>query len=91
MISLKWKHIGGLNPEIAVIYIFVSKNKVAISLNDSIDESGLRSYKIPQYLIGKQLYLWTTVQNNVIKIFFSGLSRAISANNPTSNNTNKDS
>ena len=35
--------------------------------------------------------MWITIQNDVIKIFFSGLSRAISANNPTINNTNKDS
>ena len=45
MIFLQWKHIGGLNPEIAVIYIFISKDKIVISLNDSIDESSLNLTK----------------------------------------------
>ena len=51
-------------------------------MNFLINEPNITSYKIPSYFQGKQLYLWITIQNNVIKIFFSGLSRAISATHP---------
>ena len=67
-------------------YIFVSKDKVVASINPLINEPSLKSYKIPSYFRGKQLYLWITIQNNVIKIFFSGLSKAISTTHPNLQN-----
>ena len=76
VISLFWE---GLT---ANFYILVSKDKVVASMNFLINEPNITSYKIPSYFQGKQLYLWITIQNNVIKIFFSGLSRAISATHP---------
>ena len=68
------------------IYIFVSKNKVVASINTIIDDPRLKSYTIPSYYRGKRLYLWITIQNNVINIFFSGLSRAISVKHPNLEN-----
>ena len=59
------------------VYIFVSKDKVVTSINPLIDESSLLSYNIPSYYKGKQLYLWITIQNEIIKINFSG-SRVLS-------------
>ena len=67
MIALHWESIS---PPIQLIYIFVSKDKVVASINPLINEPSLKSYKIPSYFKGKQLYLWITIQNNVIKIFF---------------------
>ena len=75
MISLRWE---GLSSN---INIFVSKDKVETSINPLIDESSLASYNIPSYYQGKQLYLWITIQNDLIKINFSG-SIAISGTHP---------
>ena len=69
------------------IYIFVSKDRVVVSENPLINEPSLKSYNIPSYFKGKYLYLWIRIQNNVIKINFSG-SRTISATRP--NIQNKD-
>ena len=66
MISLNWR---GLSDN---IYIFVSKDKVETSLNPIIDDPSLASYNIPSYYQGKQVYLWITIQNEIIKINFSG-------------------
>ena len=63
------------------IYIFVSKSSVVASENLLINEPSLKSYKIPSYFQGKQLYLWITIQNDLIQINFSG-SRAISVTHP---------
>ena len=63
------------------INIFVSKDKVVTSENPLIDEPSLKTYNIPSYYQGKQLYLWITIQNEIIKINFSG-SRAISGRHP---------
>ena len=63
------------------IYIYVSKDKVETSINPLIDESSLASYNIPSYYQGKQVYLWITIQNEIIKINFSG-SIAISGTHP---------
>ena len=76
VISIYWE---GLTDN---FYILVSKDKVVASINFLINEANITSYKIPSYFQGKQLYLWITIQNDVIKIFFSGLSRAISATHP---------
>ena len=62
------------------ILIFISKDKVVVSKNQLINEPSLASYRIPSYFRGKYVYLWITIQNNVINI--SGLSRAISATHP---------
>ena len=75
MISLRWE---GLSSN---INIFVSKDKVETSINPLIDESSLASYNIPSYYQGKQLYLWITIQNDLIQINFSG-SIAISGTHP---------
>ena len=75
MISLRWE---GLSSN---INIFVSKDKVETSINPLIDESSLASYNIPSYYQGKQLYRWITIQNDLIKINFSG-SIAISGTHP---------
>ena len=74
MIALHWDRIS---PPIQPIYIFVSKDKVVASKNPLINEPSLKSYKIPSYFQGKQLYLWITIQTDLIQINFSG-SRAIS-------------
>ena len=67
------------------IYIFVSKNKVVASINTIIDDPSLASYRIPSYYRGKQIYLWITIQNDLIIINFSG-SRAISVTHPNLEN-----
>ena len=79
MISLRWE---GLSSN---INIFVSKDKVETSINPLIDEASLASYNIPSYYQGKQLYLWITIQNDLIKINFSG-SIAISGTHPVLEN-----
>ena len=53
----------------------------------ALNESSLKSYNIPSYFKGKYLFLWIRIQNNVIKINFSG-SKTISATHP--NIQNKD-
>ena len=80
IISFQWE---GLTNN---FYILVSKDKVVASINYIIDDPSLTSYRIPSYYKEKQLYIWITIQNNVIKIFFSGLSRAISATHPNLRN-----
>ena len=72
MIALHWEG-GAIHP----IYIFVSKDKVVASRNPLINEPSLKSYQIPSYYQGKQLYLWITIQTDLILINFSG-TRAIS-------------
>ena len=67
------------------IYIFVSKDKVVASENPLINESSLKSYNIESYFQGKQLYLWITIQNDIIVIKFSG-SGAISVTHPNLEN-----
>ena len=74
IIALHWE--SG-SPPIHPIYIFVSKDKVVASRNLLINEPSLKSYNIPSYYIGKQVYLWITIQTDLIQINFSG-SRAIS-------------
>ena len=73
MIALHWE--SG-SPPIQPIYIFVSKDKVVASRNPLINEPSLKSYNIPSYYQGKQLYLWITIQADLIVINFSG-TRAI--------------
>ena len=73
IIALHWE--SG-SPPIHPIYIFVSKDKVVASRNLLINEPSLKSYNIPSYYIGKQLYLWITIQADLIVINFSG-TRAI--------------
>ena len=73
MIALHWDLVS---PPIQPIYIFVSKDKVVASRNPLINESSLKSYNIPSYYQGKQLYLWITIQADLIVINFSG-TRAI--------------
>ena len=91
MITLHWdKSDNGFNI-IQTIFIFVSKDKVVVSANPLIDEPSLKSFKIPSYFQGKQLYLWIIIENNVIKFFFSGLSTAISITHLQINNQNNDS
>ena len=75
MIILHWEGLSGN------INIFVSKDKVETSINPLIDESSLASYNIPSYYQGKQVYLWITIQNDLIQINFSG-SVAISGTHP---------
>ena len=75
IISLNWE---GLSDN---IYIFVSKDKVETSINPIIDDPSIASYNIPSYYQGKQVYLWITIQNEIIKINFSG-SIAISGTHP---------
>ena len=75
IISLHWDGISNN------IYIFVSKDKVEASINPLINEPSLKSYNIPSYYQGKQLYLWITIQNDLFVINFSG-SRAISGTHP---------
>ena len=72
IIALHWE-VDAIHP----IYIFVSKDKVVASRNLLINEPSLKSYNIPSYYIGKQVYLWITIQTDLIQINFSG-SRAIS-------------
>ena len=74
IIALHWE---ASSPPIQPIYIFVSKDKVVASRNPLINEPSLKSYNIPSYFQGKQLYLWITIQTDLIQINFSG-SRAIS-------------
>ena len=74
IIALHWE---SSSPPIHPIYIFVSKDKVVASRNLLINEPSLKSYNIPSYYIGKQVYLWITIQTDLIQINFSG-SRAIS-------------
>ena len=81
IITIHW--FGG----IPSIYIFISKDRLVVSKNLLINESSLKSYNIPSYFKGKYLYLWIRIQNNVIKINFSG-SKTISATHP--NIQNKD-
>ena len=73
MIALHWDLVS---PPIKPIYIFVSKDKVVASRNPLINEPSLKSYNIPSYYQGKQLYLWITIQADLIVINFSG-TRAI--------------
>ena len=75
IITMHW--VGG----IPSIYIFISKDRVVVSKNLLINEPSLKSYNIPSYFKGKYLYLWIRIQNNVIKINFSG-SKTISATHP---------
>ena len=75
IIALHWEGI------IHNIYIFVSKDKLVVSENPLIDEPSLKTYNIASYYRGKYLYLWITIQNEIIKINFSG-SRAISVTHP---------
>ena len=75
IISLYWEGISNN------IYIFVSKDKLVVSENPLIDEPSLKTYNIASYYRGKYLYLWITIQNEIIKINFSG-SRAISVTHP---------
>ena len=63
IIPLRWE---GLTDN---FYILVSKDKVVASINSIIDDPSLTSYRIPSYYKGKQLYIWITIQNNVIKFF----------------------
>ena len=81
IITIHW--FGG----IPSIYILISKDRLVVSKNLLINESSLKSYNIPSYFKGKYLYLWIRIQNNVIKINFSG-SKTISATHP--NIQNKD-
>ena len=74
IIALHWE---SSSPPIHPIYIFVSKDKVVASRNLLINEPSLKFYNIPSYYIGKQVYLWITIQTDLIQINFSG-SRAIS-------------
>ena len=80
MISLEWQG-RAIHP----IYIFVSKDKLVASENPLINESSLKSYNIESYFQGKQLYLWITIQNDIIVIKFSG-SGAISVTHPNLEN-----
>ena len=75
IITIHWD--GGIHS----IFIFVSKDKVVVSKNPLINEPSLKSYNIPSYFKGKHVYLWIRIQNNVIKINFSG-SKTISATHP---------
>ena len=75
IITIHWD--GGIHS----IFIFVSKDKVVVSENPLINEPSLKSYNIPSYFKGKHVYLWIRIQNNVIKINFSG-SKTISATHP---------
>ena len=68
MIALHWE--GGIH----LIYIFVSEDKLVVSENPLIDEPSLKEGYIPNYFKGKQLYFWIIIQNDIIKIFFSGHS-----------------
>ena len=81
IITLHWE--GG----IPSIHILISKDRVVVSKNLLINEPSLKSYNILSYFKGKYLYLWIRIQNNVIKINFSG-SRTISTTHP--NIQNKD-
>ena len=80
VISLHW---GGLTDN---FYILVSKDKVVASMNVLINNPSITSYRIPSYYKGKQLYIWIIIQNNIIRIFFSGLFRVISATHPNLQN-----
>ena len=75
MIILHWEGLSGN------INIFVSKDKVETSRNLLMDDPSLASYNIPSYYQGKQVYLWITIQNDLIQINFSG-SVAISGRHP---------
>ena len=75
IIALHWE--AGSPPPIHPIYIFISKDKVVASRNPLINEPILKSYQIPSYYQRKQLYLWITIQTDLILINFSG-TRAIS-------------
>ena len=77
MIALHWESGRPPSRPIHPIYSFVSKDKVVASINTLIDDPSLKSYKIPSYYQGKQLYLWITIQTDLIVINFSG-TRAIS-------------
>ena len=79
IITIHW--FGG----IPSIYIFISKDRLVVSKNLLINEPSLKSYNIPSYFKGKYLYLWIRIQNNVIKINFSG-SKTISATHPNIQN-----
>ena len=76
MIALHWEGVS------RPIYIFVSKDRVVASINTIIDDPSLTSYRIPSYFIGKRIYFWIMIQNNIILIPFSGGSRTISIRNP---------
>ena len=79
MIDLRWEGVD--HP----IYIFVSKDKVVVSENPLINEAILTFYRIPSYYIGKQIYFWIRIPNDIIKITFSG-SSAIFVRNPNLQN-----
>ena len=75
IITIHWE--GG----IPSIHIFISKDRVVVSKDPLINEPSLKSYNIPSYFRGKYVYLWIRIQNNVIKINFSG-SKTISTTHP---------
>ena len=79
IIALHWE--GGIHP----INIFVSGSKLVVSENPLIDETSLKTYNIASYYRGKYLYLWITIQNEIIKIHLSG-SRVISVTHPSLEN-----
>ena len=79
IIALHWD--GGIHP----INIFVSGSKLVVSENPLIDETSLKTYNIASYYRGKYLYLWITIQNEIIKIHLSG-SRVISVTHPSLEN-----
>ena len=76
VITLHWEG------SIPSIHILISKDRVVVSKNLLINEPSLKSYNIPSYFKGKHLYLWIRIQNNVIKINFSGGSKTISTTHP---------
>ena len=68
MIALHWEVAI---PLVKSLYIFVSKDKVVASINQLINEPSLKSYNIPSYFKFHRLYLWITIQTNLIQINFS--------------------
>ena len=74
--TLHWE--GG----IPSIHIFISKDRLVVSKNPLINEPSLQTYNIPSYFKGKYLYLWIRIQNEIIKINFSGSSEILSATHP---------
>ena len=76
VITLHWEG------SIPSIHILISKDRVVVSKNLLINEPSLKSYNIPSNARGKHLYLWIRIQNNVIKINFSGGSKTISTTHP---------
>ena len=84
MITIFWQHVHVNHP----INIFISKDKVVVSINPLINESSLRSINIPNNVKGKTLYFWLFIIDETIKFIFSGLSQQITVINPQF--TNKD-